>query len=193
MISCDYQPTQERQQGAPLAQKGCVGMGIDKSRRCHNCGGTIHNSNVSGYCSRNETCKNLAAPHRVGGKQGIYRPGYMEQYREEKPWIGMYGSAQARAKARGIPFRITTGDIREVYRDVCPVLGIPLKRNKRGSANSDSPTLDRIDSTRGYEIGNIQVLSNKANRMKSDATPEELLQFADWIIRTYGKGRENSR
>jgi hypothetical protein len=110
----------------------------------------------------------------------------MRKYHAENPEYSMYGSAQARAKAKGISFELTREDIKAVYHEVCPIFGTPLRRNLRGNANPDSPTLDRIDPARGYIPGNIQVISNRANRMKSDATPEELLQFAAWIQVTYG-------
>ena len=41
----------------------------------------------------------------------------------------------------------------------------------------------------GYVRGNVTVMSMKANIMKGDATPEELLQFAEWVLRTYGTSR----
>jgi len=37
-----------------------------------------------------------------------------------------------------------------------------------------SPTLDRIDSTKGYIKGNVWVVSWRANRIKCDASIEEL-------------------
>jgi hypothetical protein len=50
-----------------------------------------------------------------------------------------------------------------------------------------SPSLDRIKPELGYVPGNIQVISARANVMKNDATPEELLAFANWVYRTYGR------
>ena len=57
--------------------------------------------------------------------------------------------------------------------DICPVLGIPLKI-ATGAAKPNSPSLDRIDPRRGYEPGNVRVVSHKANTIKSNATVEEL-------------------
>ena len=60
----------------------------------------------------------------------------------------------------------------------CPVLGMPLDwschRNNGGKILPNSPSLDRIDSKRGYVKGNIWIISHRANTIKSDATHEEL-------------------
>ncbi len=45
--------------------------------------------------------------------------------------------------------------------------------------SDNSPTIDRINSSRGYEPGNIEVISWRANRMKGDATAEEHRKIAD--------------
>lgn len=89
-----------------------------------------------------------------------------------------------RAKKKGIAFDLEIKDIEGV--DVCPVFGFELERAV-GSASKRSPSVDRINPTKGYTKDNIQIISNKANTMKQDATPEELLMFADWIYRTYKK------
>ena len=44
-----------------------------------------------------------------------------------------------------------------------------------------SPSIDRIDSTKGYTKDNIQIISWRANRIKNDSTPEELMQIATYM------------
>jgi hypothetical protein len=63
----------------------------------------------------------------------------------------------------------------------CPVLGIAM-RPGAGRLCDTSPTLDRIDNTKGYVPGNVMVISYKANRIKSNATPEELRLVADFYV-----------
>lgn len=61
----------------------------------------------------------------------------------------------------------------------CPALGIPLYRAGGAAAQGpNSPTLDRVTPELGYVRGNVRVISSRANQIKSDATPEELLRVA---------------
>lgn len=68
-------------------------------------------------------------------------------------------------------FDITVDDIE--IPDVCPVLGIPLFVSS-GTLSRNSPTLDRINSSKGYTRDNIKVISHRANTIKSNASAEEI-------------------
>jgi hypothetical protein len=61
------------------------------------------------------------------------------------------------------------------------------KNSNPGKARDYGPSLDRIDSSKGYELHNIQVISWRANRIKNDATPEELRMLADYMEKKQGK------
>ena len=55
-------------------------------------------------------------------------------------------------------------------------LGFILKCNK-DKAKDDSVSIDRIDNSKGYTIENCQIVSNRYNKIKNDATPLELLKI----------------
>ena len=86
----------------------------------------------------------------------------------------MFCGIKKRAKLKGFEFSLTLDDIPQIP-DTCPVLGIPIIPNDGISSPTDnSPSIDRIDSKKGYVKGNIRIISNRANRIKSDATVDEL-------------------
>jgi hypothetical protein len=85
------------------------------------------------------------------------------------------GMARHRAQIDGRPFAITVEDLLPLP-ERCPVLGIVINYNgtkARGFVN-DCPSIDRIDPARGYVPGNVRIISWRANRIKSDASIEEL-------------------
>jgi hypothetical protein len=55
----------------------------------------------------------------------------------------------------------------------CPIFGFKLEWNGTGFRET-SPSIDRIDSTKGYTKDNVQIISWKANRIKGYASVEEL-------------------
>jgi len=65
----------------------------------------------------------------------------------------------------------------------CPLLGVELTYAKyEGTITPNNyATLDKIDPTKGYVPGNVQILSYRANTLKNSATIEEMrLMLANW-------------
>jgi hypothetical protein len=90
----------------------------------------------------------------------------------------LVNAARARCKKSGLEFNITVDDFE--IPDNCPLLGIPLfVAEGRRAVKSNSASLDRIDSSKGYTKENIWVISFKANTMKSDSTLDEFIMMAE--------------
>lgn len=84
------------------------------------------------------------------------------------------------AKNRNIYFDLTMDDLNNLsFPLTCPILGIPLHFN-RGFAADDSYSVDRVDSSGGYTIDNIIIISNRVNTLKSNATVDEMRKIADF-------------
>ena len=92
-------------------------------------------------------------------------------YQRDNLEVVMFTSARKRARKKGLDFDITVDDIVIPHR--CPCLDIVLKANEEFASDS-SPSLDRIDSSKGYTKDNIWVVSKRANTIMSNATPAEL-------------------
>jgi hypothetical protein len=106
----------------------------------------------------------------------------LADYDRRHPKRGIYEHARRRAKKLGLPFSIRQSDFE--IPDLCPVLGIPLFRNLGESGPGDnSPSIDRIRPELGYVPSNIAVISNRANRIKSNASLAELELLVAWLRR----------
>jgi hypothetical protein len=129
-------------------------------------------------------CTNCGVIHLKTSKMTLCKLCNTKRIKSLSPEWKMHQRAKVRAKERGHDFSLEVSDI--IIPKTCPVLGIELKQNSgRSGAYKNSYSLDRIDNSKGYIKGNIQVLSQLANAMKGAASVTELQQFADWINRTY--------
>ena len=106
-----------------------------------------------------------------------------EQKEQELRRRGLRG-ARHRAKKKGLPFELPLDHINEIWPpdNKCPVFGTPFVRGRAGPI-STSPTFDQIEPDKGYTIGNVEVISNRANRIKSDATAAEVMVVAQYLLK----------
>lgn len=92
----------------------------------------------------------------------------------------MWNRAKTRAKNHNLDFNIEVSDI--IIPKICPILEVPIEIGTKDDYEY-SPSLDRIDNSKGYVKGNVWVISKKANSMKNSASTEELIKFCKNIIR----------
>lgn len=93
---------------------------------------------------------------------------------------GMLNAAKKRAYQKNLPFNITIDDI--IIPEVCPILEVPLIMGTKGNYEY-TPSLDRIDNSKGYTKDNVMVISKKANSMKNSASLTELQAFCKNVLR----------
>lgn len=103
------------------------------------------------------------------------RREYHRKYYAENLGNRMLSTTKYRAKRLGLDFDLTLEDF--VIPAVCPILGAPLERG-----TVLAPSIDRIDNSKGYVKGNVQIVSRLANTMKNEASKEQLIQFAKWVL-----------
>ena len=122
-----------------------------------------------------------AHKHCKGGINTICKscrkPISSKNYKNTTIAYRLWSRAKRRAKTKNQEFNIQVSDI--IIPEICPVFNKPFVINTEYAAS-----LDRIDSSLGYVKGNIQVISNKANILKNNATESELKDFANWILKS---------
>ena len=119
-------------------------------------------------------------------KQGLFglntyckdcrKPKSQAHYKSLKFEKTLWQSAKNRAGRLGREFDISIEDI--FIPEVCPVLKQPilLIRNSPWA-----PSIDRVDSSRGYTKDNILVMSKRANTLKNNGSLSEMKMVVDWL------------
>jgi hypothetical protein len=133
---------------------------------------------LSGYCKSCHWKSSHSSPNRKK-----VAASYHNKKKLENPALFMWKRAKHRAQYDygGIEFSITVEDI--VIPKFCPYLNVPFDNTTKDFAYS----LDRIDSSKGYTKDNIRVISVLANIMKNKATEEQLIAFANGVLRVHSK------
>lgn len=91
----------------------------------------------------------------------------------------LLAGAKDRAKIRGLEFDLQINDVS--WPSTCPVLGIALTYNGQDGGKDSRASLDRKDPSLGYTKDNVRIISMRANRIKSDATAEELRKLVEYM------------
>lgn len=94
----------------------------------------------------------------------------------------LINASKQRAKTKNREHSITVEDIKAIFPEdgCCPIFGMKLEFNQAGF-RENSPSIDRIDSSKGYTKDNIQIISWKANRIKGYASIEELEMLVAYL------------
>jgi hypothetical protein len=99
-------------------------------------------------------------------------------------------NVKTKAQARTLEHTITVDDIHNLYtsqKGCCAISGIKLIMPAKRDGGANNPwvaSLDRIDSSKGYVPGNVQLLCRMANYAKKNWTDADVIAFAqhtaDW-------------
>lgn len=155
---------------------------------CHNCNQyTRENPFLTtrrGWLSRLKGAKEMGWRSSCGcaGNQS-HKMSRSDSLSAEGIAYSLYRSALERSQKNAIPFDLTPEYILQLgIPAVCPVLGIPI-RKEGGERTDNSPSIDKFYPDAGYVMGNVQIISWRANRIKNDGTPEEWQKIAEWCQR----------
>lgn len=135
---------------------------------------------TSNGCCTKYTLKS-ASKHKIDHADKLVEK--RREWDRNNPKKAMLQRARRRARNLGLKFDIDISDVQ--IPELCPVLGIKLERFSPENLNA-SPSLDRIHNHLGYEKGNVVVVSFLANRIKNNASYEELKKVVDYYAQYQG-------
>lgn len=148
-----------------LSRRQAIKKGLTSyftNRKCKK--GHLSLRNVWGHCHE---CVKL--------KNGIYKRRQIEK----DPLRFMLYDAKRRSKELNLEFSIKSTDLETPK--FCPLLGIELIYGGHDSRDTRSASIDRINNKKGYYKDNVWIISDRANRIKRDASFEEFEKiYKNW-------------
>lgn len=93
------------------------------------------------------------------------------------------------AKHRGLAFKLTKKYAWDLFIEQnrrCALSGVVLKFNSSFHVRDGTASLDRIDSSKGYVVGNVQWVHKIVNKLKSNLSDEIVIEWSK-IIANYNK------
>lgn len=109
---------------------------------------------------------------------------YFAKWGKKQP-TDLYQSQRSKFRAKkynairtGYEWNLSFGDLE--WPTVCPILGIELDYFSE-SRQENCPSFDRHNPEKGYETGNVYIISWRANRIKNNGTAKEHRMIADYL------------
>ena len=104
------------------------------------------------------------------------------QRKRRKTKAGYIDRFLERAKQRTPDSDLTRDNLDVIFGEKCLITGVLFQYEKTYTAyhNALAPSIDRIDSQRGYYLDNVQIILSCLNRFKNDMPNEEFLEL--WSV-----------
>jgi hypothetical protein len=145
---------------------------MSEGKSCRGCGA---------YKPKSEYYKNRKGLHSLCKTCYIKRNSeYQAKYRSNNRFAIRMRSCRARSKEKDLPFNLTTEYLESIWTGTCPAFGTTLNINSKKGSEGHAQ-LDRIIPNLGYVEGNVVWLSERANRIKDDASLEDLERLIKWL------------
>lgn len=138
---------------------------------------------------RSERGKFVSVAYRKKETTKQERAAYHKKYYEtpESRAQILHTVAKGRAIAKKLEFSIPLHQIIHAFQiGTCEVTGIPFDFGSRPDGcrvHPWGPSIDRIDNSRGYVIGNVQVVCNAFNLAKNDFPEHVVYALAQALVK----------
>jgi hypothetical protein len=159
----------ERQDGIekPCVKCKIIKLSYDYYSNKRNCNG------LNSECK--ECVKNRSNVYFKSDQGQDIRQNYYDDVIKQNVPKYFFKTTMANAKAKGFEHKIDISDL--IIPKFCPIFGSELKISDNGYQKASSPSVDRIDNTKGYTKENIVIVSWRANNIKANATIDEMSQI----------------
>ncbi len=115
-------------------------------------------------------------------KHAIRRSRYGKRVRQDKPWRELVRAARLRANKKNMEYSLSYEWAATRWTGKCEMTGIAF--NIRGTrTNPHSPSIDRIDNSKGYTPENSRFVLWAINSFKGTLSDREMFEIAKELLK----------
>jgi hypothetical protein len=143
-----------------------------------------------GYRRTCKICFGVAERTRKALIPAETKAAQFKAYRREKRAKVLLALAKHRAKLRGLPFSLSETPIQTIIdAGYCQLTGIPF--NLDNGKTWDSPSIDRINSVKGYTPDNVRVILYCINVMANTWGENKIIEISNALMATRRRASED--
>lgn len=106
----------------------------------------------------------------------------LKKRRELKPYMAAIYEAKSRASRNSLPFDLTHEWAQSKWTGKCELTGAAFEYPSDGKTSPFSPSLDRIDGSKGYTQDNCRFILWAVNRFKSNYDDDTMMRIARLLV-----------
>lgn len=140
-------------------------------------------------CGKEFTCNKFDV---IYGKRKSCGCSQYKINKHHKSWKGYeeisgsyWNTIRVSAKKRKLKMSVSIKDVWQLFikqNRMCALTGVPIIFQSKCEVWDGTASLDRIDSTRGYTLDNIQWVHKVVNMMKQQVTQQEFIEWCQKIV-----------
>lgn len=136
----------------------------------------------------NKDCQNIVYATKIEIENNIEKfCCYDCRYSTYSPFTKQFNNIKKRVKKKDFEFDLTKESIKELFEKQngrCAITGVPLKFGEETKIY-ETPSLDRIDNSKGYTKDNVQWVMLGINYMKLNHSNDDLIKTLNLIVENF--------
>ena len=93
---------------------------------------------------------------------------------KDRPFLEKHYNLKSSANHQGVRYNLTPEYLEEIWTGFCSIFGCPVQIRGDRRDSITHAEIDKINPSLGYVKGNVQWVCHRANRIKDNATIDEL-------------------